>query len=396
MKIAYIVSMAGACAQLSLSARQPKPGEAPPALGVESLLQAPSDAQPSWGARKGKVVVLEFWATWCGPCVAAIPHLNQLADKLKDEPIQFIGITTDEEKVVRPFLRKKPIHAWIGLGTDRSMFDAYDVTAIPRTVIVDATGIIAAIIHPTDLTEGLLRDVLAGKRIASAQLAKSTPEREALFQMVIRPSKTEGTSSSVSNKGSLAFSRATVLDVLSSSYGINPVRIVNSSALPEGRFDFNIKTPERGKDNAQSWLRQAVAATFGVTARLETRETEAFILKAGQPTGHLAATASVGSSGMSSGGGSLNCMNQSMSSLAWSLEEMLKKPVINETSLTNYYDFQLLWNEKASGEADAKDLASALHEQLGLELEPARREIEVLVVTVADRSADLSANEGTN
>jgi uncharacterized protein (TIGR03435 family) len=98
---------------------------------------------------------------------------------------------------------------------------------------------------------------------------------------------------------------------------------------------------------------------------------------------------------MSSGGGSLNCVNQSMSSLAWSLEEILKKPVINETSLTNYYDFQLLWNEKASGEADVKDLASALHEQLGLELETARREIEVLVVTVADRSADLSANEAT-
>jgi uncharacterized protein (TIGR03435 family) len=395
MKAAYIVSIAGACTQLMLSASEPKPGEAPPPLGLESVLQAPGDAHPSWGTLKGKVVVLEFWATWCGPCVGAIPHLNELADKLKDEPIQFIAITTEEEKVVRPFLRKKPIHAWIGLDINKSMFDAYDVTAIPRTVIVDAKGIIAAISHPTDLTEGQLRDVLAGKNVASAQPAKSTPEREALFQVVIRPSKTVGASTSVSNKGSITLSRATVLDVLSYSYGINPARIVNSSALPEGRFDFTIKTPDTGNQRAQSWLRQAVAATFGVTVRLETSETEVFILKAGQPSGHLAATASVGSSAMSSGGGSLNCVNQSMSSLARSLEGILKKPVINEASLTNYYDFQLLWNEKASGEADVKDLASALHEQLGLELEPARREIEMLVVTVADRLADLSANRAT-
>ena len=56
MKTAYVVIIAGACAQFIVSASEPKPGEAPPPLGLESILQAPSDAQASWGALKGKVV----------------------------------------------------------------------------------------------------------------------------------------------------------------------------------------------------------------------------------------------------------------------------------------------------------------------------------------------------
>src|SRR5215467_8534846 len=136
------------------------PGKEAPALGLESILQAPSDAQASWKALKGKVVVLEFWATWCGPCVAAIPHLNELADKFKDQPIQFVAVTSEDEKVVRRFLRNKPLHAWIGLDTNRSMFDSYGATSIPQTVIVDQKGTIAAITHPTFLTEEHLKDVL--------------------------------------------------------------------------------------------------------------------------------------------------------------------------------------------------------------------------------------------
>jgi uncharacterized protein (TIGR03435 family) len=333
-----------------------------------------------------------------------MPHLNELADKFKNEPVQFIAITDQDEKVVGSFLRRKPIHAWIGLDTDKSMLDDYGIVGIPQTVVVDQNGIIAAITHPTFLTEEHLKNLMAGKKIDLAQGGSeggssvgqrpegSKAEREALFQVIIRPSK-GGTTVSTCNKGSLTVSSAAIPDILSASYSINPSRLVTSSALPEGRFDFSIKTPGLGNDNVQIWLRQAVEAAFGVTARPETREMDALVLRAGQPTEHLAPTVSTGVSSISSGGGSLNCVNQSMTSLAWSLEELLKKPVINETGLTNAYDFQLLWKEKESGETDPVELTRALHEQLGLELAPASRAVKVLVVTVANRQAGSSRAE---
>src|SRR5262245_50070515 len=397
MKTTRLVFLITACAQFSLvadGASGPGLGEKPPALGLEAILQAPAGAQPSWAALKGKVVVLEFWATWCGPCIAALPHLNELAEKFKDQPVQFIAITDEDQKVVGPFLRKKPMRAWIGLDTDKSMLKDYGITGIPRTVVVDGDGVIAATTHPTYLTEEYLRDLLAGKKPALAQgeteshsqpqkvPAMSKPERASLFQVVIRPS--EGPTSSSSGKGSLTVSGATVLDLLSLSYGINRARIVTSSALPLGRFDFAIKTPNADNEKVKGWLHQAVESAFGVSARRETMEMDAFVLKAGQLTEHLVPTGSTGASSMSSGGGSLNCVNQSINSLARSLEEMLNKPVLNETGLTNSYDFQLLWDETKSSGADPGELTRALHEQLGLSLAPAKRTVELLVVTVAN------------
>ena len=409
MKTTYTLLIAATCARLISSAHEatsPQPGDSPPPLGLESILQGPGGAQPDWTSLKGNVVVLEFWATWCGPCVAAMPHLNELADKFKDQPVKFIAITDQEEKVVMPFLRKKPIHAWIGLDTDKSMFKAYGVTGIPHTVVVDQNGRIAAITNPTSLTEEHLTDLLAGKTIAFAQRRSEKPstaglaasvsrtEREALFQVIIRPSE-GGITTSTWGRGNLALLSTTVLDVLSSSFSINPTRIVNSSALPEGRFDFVVKTPDTENENVKTWLKQAVEATFGVVARPETREMDAFVLKAGQFTEHLAPTASTQGSSISTGGGSLNCVNQSLNSLARCLEEILGKPVVNETGRTNCYDFQLLWDEKSPGEVDPVDLTRALHEQLGLELAPAKRAVEVLVLAGANRRAAQSQNQVT-
>ncbi len=111
------------------------------------------------------MVVLEFWATWCGPCVAAIPHLNALAEKFKDQPVQFIAITAEDENTVKKFLVKRPIRAWIALDTNKAMNQAYLVGAIPQTVILDMDGKVAATTQPTAALEQYIKDLLAGEKL---------------------------------------------------------------------------------------------------------------------------------------------------------------------------------------------------------------------------------------
>src|SRR5690348_522909 len=76
----------------SLSEAKKFPGvkDAPPPIQLEILLQAPSGSGIDWQALKGKVVVLEFWSTSCGPCVGAISHLNELVDTFQDRGVVFL------------------------------------------------------------------------------------------------------------------------------------------------------------------------------------------------------------------------------------------------------------------------------------------------------------------
>jgi thiol-disulfide isomerase/thioredoxin len=89
-------------------------------------------------------VVLEFLATWCGPCIQAIPHLNDLAEQFKNKPVVFISVTSENEYVVRILLNNHPMKTWVGLDDYEVLNKAFHVQGIPHAVIVDVNGRIRA------------------------------------------------------------------------------------------------------------------------------------------------------------------------------------------------------------------------------------------------------------
>ena len=118
---------------------------------MERLLNAPDGASAEWAHLKGKVVGVEFWATWCAPCIASIPHLNELAEQYRDEDVVFISLTDEPLATVESFLKRKPIKGWVALDTDRGAGDAYGVTGIPRTFLIGRTGKILGETDPSEL-----------------------------------------------------------------------------------------------------------------------------------------------------------------------------------------------------------------------------------------------------
>src|SRR5260221_417625 len=142
----------------------PKIGDVPPPLTLSRTLQGPPTQGLSWDKLKGKVVVLEFWATWCSPCVKAIPHLNSLVEQFQDKPVVFLSVTSENEDVVRTFLKKHPVESGIGIDDYEALNKAFHIRGIPHTVIVNADGRIAAITHPAQLQAHHLEEVLSGKK----------------------------------------------------------------------------------------------------------------------------------------------------------------------------------------------------------------------------------------
>jgi cytochrome c biogenesis protein CcmG/thiol:disulfide interchange protein DsbE len=91
---------------------------------------------------KGKVVILDFWATWCPPCRAEIPHFIELQKQYGAQGLVIIGMSLDEggAKVVSDFAKAKEINYPVVIGT-QDIATAYGgIEAIPTTFIIDAKG----------------------------------------------------------------------------------------------------------------------------------------------------------------------------------------------------------------------------------------------------------------
>ena len=98
-----------------------KPGDRPPALQLKTL----DGESLTWTDLKGHAVVLDFWATWCAPCIKAIPHLNAFVEEFAGQPVRFISVTYENESVVRPFLAKHPLRTVVGLDEGCGMFRSF-------------------------------------------------------------------------------------------------------------------------------------------------------------------------------------------------------------------------------------------------------------------------------
>jgi cytochrome c biogenesis protein CcmG/thiol:disulfide interchange protein DsbE len=96
---------------------------------------------------KGKVVLLDFWATWCGPCGIEIPWFTDFQRKYKDRGFAVLGVSMDDGgwTDVKPFMAEKKINYRIVLG-DQKTSDMYGgVEALPTTFIIDRDGRIASV-----------------------------------------------------------------------------------------------------------------------------------------------------------------------------------------------------------------------------------------------------------
>ncbi|HET6879927.1 MAG TPA: DUF2092 domain-containing protein [Pirellulales bacterium] len=201
----------------------PLVGKPAPELKQELL----DGGQFSLKEQKGKIVILDFWATWCGPCVREMPLVAKVADEYQKKGVSLYCVNQGEESdAIRDFLKEKELKVTVSLDPEGEAGNAYGVQGIPTLVLIDKAGVVQSVhigFSPEigDILKKELDALLAGKDLAAeAERARKAKDAdlptEGLKECWSKPGAFSGVAVASDGKTIIAVQRQTA-EVFSAS-----------------------------------------------------------------------------------------------------------------------------------------------------------------------------------
>lgn len=124
-------------------------GKDAPPIKVAAWLNWQGDA-PTLESLRGRVVLLEFWGTWCGPCVRAMPGIQKLHERYTDRGLTVLAISYEKSDVMQPFLTENAFTMPVGSDPNKKTIGAYPIDGWPTTIVIGKDGKIAHVGSPYD------------------------------------------------------------------------------------------------------------------------------------------------------------------------------------------------------------------------------------------------------
>ncbi len=385
MKHSALLALALSLAPIAAAAPSDAPtlGDAAPELVVD----APDGVLTDWGSMRGDVVVVEFWATWCAPCIPALDHLGALAGEFEGRDVRFLSVVPESAERIGRFLERHDVAFPVLLDREGATFDAYGVRVVPTTIIIDAEGKLAARTRPEDVTSDVLESILAGRdpgldvvhdvESNIEWVPDGSDEGDVFARLVIAPSEARsGGTRFQPGSGKITGDGVHRNNLIQVAYDMPHTRIVNRLS-PWSREDpvwkVSVLAPAGDDDLARRMLARSIEVKFQFRAGFEDREADVFVLTQVDGAEVWAeSTAPAADQRAMSYGGGIQHVGQPLDKARGWFENMLQMPVIDETGLTGSYDIEMDW---VDGDTFNTELA-----RIGLQLTAARRPVTYLTV----------------
>ena len=150
-------------------------GDKAPKINItDYILNTPKDKKI-----ENKFIILEFWATWCAPCLGSVPHLNDLQNKFKNrKDLLFLSLTYEKPEKTKRTLEKVEFKTIVVSDQTKKTEANFNVEGIPHTVLIDNKGIIKWIGTPNELNSSMIENLLNGKIILIDKIELKTEKND--------------------------------------------------------------------------------------------------------------------------------------------------------------------------------------------------------------------------
>jgi uncharacterized protein (TIGR03435 family) len=373
-------------------------GQTEPAKGLEVVKAggpaAPMAAPPAdekrpfagWESLRGQVVVVDFWATWCVPCLPVLDRIAAMEKAFAGKPVRFLTVALDTPERVKKYLGEKGIsvQTFVDDG-ERTTAKAWGVRSVPSTAIVDAQGKVVAVTLGENVTEAVVGKVLAGEKVQLPVQARVSnlswdveevqwaDGAEPVYQVVIKPIETSSGGYLYKPGGNrISGDGSVVLAMVVAAWQTDTMHMDVRTKLPAGQYRFAAVVPKGREEELLPSLQEGFQRTFGFRARWEEVEKEVLVLTHDPSVALKESEAAAPEAGF--GRGKITMKKQTAGQLAERLPNWLKKPVVDETGLGGVYDFDLEYR------SDGEEMLREGLKKYGLAVVAGQRKVKMLVV----------------
>ncbi|WP_298516459.1 redoxin domain-containing protein [uncultured Kordia sp.] len=394
MKKLTILLMLMALTSITYAQTKLEIGDTVPNVEFSNLLNA-SDSKTSLSALKGKIVILDFWATWCGPCIPAMKNLIKLQDEFPND-IQVIGIAEDKPERLQRFIDNSPSKVWFGLQTE-AFEKLFPYRILSHAIIIDPKGKIVAITATDNITKEVIEAVKAGTEISLPFKQENTefdyeadpfPAKDVTAERVLLKSGFEGVASyskgylkdKTFNGRRVTIINQTIPSMYRNLYQKTYTRTVfeideekYSYKNPKNKYCLDIIT--KNADGSMYALGIAkLKATFPVKAKLSTRKIPVYVLNVIDRSKLKSLKSKTAERSLEFRGYEFHAKKIRMADFSDYIENETPVPVVDETGYMELMDIDFVFDPQQ------KNSFKVALAKIGLKLTKAEREVELLII----------------
>jgi uncharacterized protein (TIGR03435 family) len=350
--------------------KHPKVGEAAPPLKLSKVL----DTGKPFKFEKGTCYVVDFWAPWCGSCVAEFPRINALVDEMKGKPVEFIAITDEPENKVRALIKSRPLNARVVLDDKGATFKTYGVAVLPTTFLIDADGKLVAATTFKHIDKEVLTKLVTGvsQTLPEANFQPADLEWDngkagfdaelSVAHVIIQRSEAgSGGSMFAPNTGRISGDGVVFGNLIQLAYGAEYHEIRSTHPEynnTEKKYRISVKAADDKPETARAMLREQLERMFDYKAEWVTVEEAVPVLrKIDGVNSTLLRKSSADKMGGMARSGSIKYVKIPFPKIAEIIGSLgYRSSIVDETGLTGEYDLTLEWTpgDTASFEAALK------------------------------------------